>query len=321
MSWLSNPLNTYTQPNASFFTPIWEKGLDLADQVVTATNAISALSLAEPDLSGIVLSQTSPPGGALTLPVSPIGISITTPAVGADPDDARIIRLLDQIEAQLNARLANSVIETATYNRAVDRETEAQSTGYTNYLANAASDGFPKSPGQDAGVFIFFETEKKGKLSTISRDVMIFKFNADKEAIDALQVLESNALNFYNAQEDIMVKRVGMFNDINRITISLFQAEVQAYETQGRLSIEEARLIYAQIDSINALNANLTSLAIKKAEVMQAYQLGRFGQLVEANKAIGGTLGQLCATMFNTINYSQSWSQSVSWSGSESVSS
>ena len=200
----------------------------------------------------------------------------------------------------------------------MDRETAAQATGYANYLANAVSNGFSSAPGQDAGVFIFFETEKKTKLSALNREVMIFKFDADQKAIDSLQALESNALNFFNAQEDVMVKRVDLLNDINRITISLFQSEVQAYETEGRVTIEQAKLSYAQIDSINALNANLTNLAMEKVKVMQQYQLGRFGQMVEANKAIGGTLGQLTATMFNTINYSQSWSQGVSWSGSES---
>jgi hypothetical protein len=320
MSWLNNPLNTYTQPDNSFFTPIWAKGLQLADDVVAATNAISALAIPEPDLSGITLSQTDPSSVSVILPTAPGTLAITPPVPGSDPDATRIIRLLDQIEAWLNARLANDTIDTAIFNRAVDRETALMLTSYDNYIDNNASNGFSAATGQDQFAFVFFEKERKAKLSEQNRDVMIFKFEADQKAIDALQVLESNALNFFNSQEDVMVKRVGIFNDINRIAISLYQAEVQAYETTGRMKIEEVRLLTDKINSINALNSNLTNLALEKAKILNTYYLGRYQNLAEAQKAIGATLGQLTATMFNTISYSQSWSQDIRWSGSESVS-
>jgi hypothetical protein len=317
MSWLNNPLNTFTQPNDSFFVPIWDRGLKLADDVVAATNAIAALALPEPDLSGITLSQTDPSGAVLVLPDAPGQITIVPPVPGSDPDATRIIRLLDQIESWLNARLANATIDTTIFNRAVDRETALMATSYDNYIANNSSNGFSAATGQDQFAFVYFEKERKSKLSEQNRDVMIYKFEADQKAIDSLQVLESNALSFFNAQEDVMVKRVGIFNDINRITISLYQAEVQAYESTSRMKVEQVRLLTEQINAVNALNANLTNLAMEKAKVLNSYYLGRYQNLAEAQKSIGATLGQLAATMFNTINYSQSWSQGVSWSGSE----
>ena len=320
MSWLNNPLNTFTQPDSSFFSPIWAKGLALADDVVGATNAISALAIPEPDLSGITLSQIDPTGVSVSLPAAPGTISITPPVPGSDPDATRIIRLLDQIEAWLNARLANDTIDTAIFNRAVDRETALMAAAYDNYIDNQSSNGFSAATGQDQFAYVYFEKERKAKLSEQNRDVMIFKFEADQKAIEALQVLESNALNFYNAQEDVMVKRVGMFNDINRIAISLYQAEVQAYEATGRMKIEEARLSVGLTDSINLLNKNLTDLALEKVKILNTYYLGKYQNLAEAQKAIGATLGQLSATMFNTINYSQSWTQTVSWHGNESIS-
>jgi len=319
MTWLNDPLNTFYIPPypGDIFGEIWQKGLDLTDDVVAATNAISALTLDPQDLSGITLTQTSPMDVILSIPPAPPAVAINSPTLGSDPDSALIVSLLAQIRAAWEARLANATIDTAIFNRAVDRETKAQTASYENYLASQSSNGFSSATGQDQAMFAVFEKEKKGKLSEINREVMIYKFEADAKAIEGLQALENSALAFYVAQEEVMVKRVELLNAINNIILDHYRADVQAYETTGRITIEQAKFLIEQINSINVLNSNLTNLAVEKVKVAQAYEMGRFGQMVEANKAVGATLGQLTATMFNTINYSQSWSQGVSWSGSE----
>lgn len=329
MTWINEPLNTVSTPNYQYFDGIWQQGLDLASDVVTATNAIADLTLNPQDLSGITLTQTDPTSITLTLPDAPTPISVTSPTPGADPNDALIITLIANIRAQLEYRLANATglnatVEAALFSRGVDRETALQAENYNNYLANQASNGFSSASGNDAAAFIAFETQKKQKLSDLSREIMITQANLEqtnvKDALQQMNALAQNSITLLNFQEDIMVKRVGLFNDINRIAISLYESDVRAYETTGRITIEQSKFLIEQINSINGLNANLTNLAFEKVKVNQAFELGRFGQMVEAHKAIGATLGQLSATMFNTINFSQSWGQSVSWSGSESVS-
>jgi len=329
MTWISEPLNTVSTPDYQYFDGIWQQGLDLANDVVTATNAIASLTLDPQDLSGITLTQTDPSSITLTLPSAPTPITVTPPTPGADPDDALIITLIAAIRAQLEYRLENptglaAAVESALFSRGVDRETALQAEGYNNYLANQASNGFSSASGNDAAAFIAFETQKKQKLSDLSREIMITQANLEqtnvKDALQQMNVLAQNSITLLNSQEDIMIKRVEVFNDINRVAISLHEANIRSYETTGRITIEEAKLLTEQVNSINSLNANLTNVALEKVKVNQAFELGRFGQMVEAHKAIGATLGQLSATMFNTINFSQTWSQDVRWSGSESVS-
>lgn len=331
MTWINAPLNTVTVPPPSYgyIEQLWQKGYDLITDIKAATTAISSLALPEPDLTGITLTQTDPSGVSIVLPSAPTPISITPPTPGSNPDDSLIITLIAAIRAQLEYRLANPTglaasVESALFSRGVDRETALQAESYNNYLANQASNGFSSASGNDAAAFIAFETQKKQKLSDLQREIMITQANLEqtnvKDALQQMNVLAQNSIALLNSQEDIMVKRVQIYNDINKITIDLYAADVNAYQTTGNMTVEKARLLTEQVNAINDLNANLTNVALEKVKVMNAYELGKHQTLSEDQKAVGATLGQLSASIFNTVSYSESWSESKSWSGSESVS-
>jgi hypothetical protein len=314
-------------------------------------NKIANLSLAPPDFTGITPDLIHPSIGGVVLPTAPTQPLINVPSVGNDPDipvlttaliatDALIADLIAQIKANLEARLShatglNPVVEAALFGRAVDRETGLMRTGYENYLSNNASVGFSAAPGQDQAAFIAFERDRKGKLSDINRDIMVKQAELEQsniqKTLDSYQALESqlfgqkqsneaNELRLYDSKEEVMVKRVGLLNDINHITVENYAQDVEAYATTGRVTMEQAKLLLEQVNAVNGLNSSLAGIALEKLKVVNSYNIGKYQAVTEAEKAIGATLGQLSATLFNTMNYSQSWSHGISWSGSESLS-
>ena len=318
MTWINAPLNTTTSIPAEVYD-LFTQGAALADSVVAATNAITALSIAPLDLTGITHSQVDPASVALSLPIAPSDITITAPTIGTDPSDVMILSLLNTAKSNLEARIADTP-ELAVFSRARDRETALLAEGYNNYLANNASLGFSSATGQDQAAYMQFESAKNAKLSDINREIMIAQYDADLKTLEAVIACASQAQILYNSQEDVMVKRVGLYNDINRLVLESHTHKIQVYESTGRITVEQAQFLTAQVNATNALNTNITNVALEKLKLMDNHAQNEYNAYLEANKSVGATLAQLSATMFNTINYSRSWSESTSWSGSESLS-
>jgi len=318
MTWINSPLNTVTGIPGEVYN-LFAQGAALADNVVAATDAITALSIAPLDLSGITHTQLDPSSVVLTLPIAPSDITITPPTLGSDPSDTMIISLLTTAKTNLEARLADTP-ELAVFSRARDRETAALTEGYNNYLANNASMGFSSVSGQDQAAYMKFESAKLAKLSDINREIMIAQYDADLKTLEAVISCAGQAQSLYNGQEDVMVKRVNLYNDINRIVLDHHAQLIQVYESTGRLTTAQAEFLTAQVNATNALNTNNTNVALEKLRLQDNHAQNEYNAYLEANKSVGATLAQLSATMFNTINYSRSWSESKSWSGSESLS-
>lgn len=342
MPWINQPLNTYTQPNSIYFDGLYQKGLDLAGNVQTATNAIAALTIADPNFTGIDPTLTDPGSVTLpsfpTMPSAPTFTAVTAPAdvtpptltLGLAVAYTDIAALISSMKTALTPIINDPThaVEIALFSRAVDRETAAQSQGYQNYLDNQSSMGFASAPGQDQAIYAMFEKDKLEALSAINRDIMIASYQTafDKlqgvlsSEIDAKKAAEGNDIDLYEAEADAKFNRIRTLGEVNRILIEQYKSQIDATIASGNLSAEQGKMLLAQVDAINSKNTMLTNIALEKIKVMDSHNIGKYNALSEGQKAIGATLGQLSATMFNTINYSQSWSQSINWSGSESVS-
>jgi hypothetical protein len=459
MTWINEPLNIITAPNDGFFSDLILKGTRLIDSTVVATNAISKLTIDDPNFLGITPAQVSPLNVGINLPaapsevsvadipalttaaylfdipatpnapqikIAPNSVSIIAPQVGDLPTapqlmtlttnitqlDSWIIELVGSIKSNLFDRLTYATglkpsIEAAIFGRAVDRENKQQSSGYANYMAAQAAMGWSSPSGQNKAAWIAFETDKKGKLSDINRDIMVKQAELEQsntqKTIDALQALESqiyamkdgfeskslaidgNEVQLYGTLVEAMFKRVETFNAINAMTLDKYKSDIEAYISTGKLDgelyaaqiqgysatvsalseqatgnakmvidsyaanlqgyeavgrrvdgkderalrkydsdsrfqSEKAQLLMSQIEATNALNENLTNVALEKLRVMDSHNIGKYGALSEAQKAVGTILGQSAASLFNVMNLSQSWSHSVGWSGSESLS-
>ena len=328
MSWINSPLNNYSMPG-SVFGDLLTQATTLIDSATAAADALSTLALPPTDFSEITHTQIDPSSVTLALPTAPADITLTTPTIGSDPSDTMILSLLGLAKTSLEYRLANptglaSSVEAAIYSRANDRETAAQAESYDNFMASQASNGFSMPSGQSAAAFIYFESKKQAALSALSREIMVNQANLEQsnvqKTLDAVIALTAQAQSLYNAQEDTMIKRVGLLSDFNRLALDHWSAKIQAYAETGQLTAKQADFLMSQVNAINAANSNVTNVALEKLKIVNAYESGRYQAIVENNKAVGGIYGQMSATCMNAMNYSTSWSQSLSWSGNESVS-
>jgi hypothetical protein len=84
--------------------------------------------------------------------------------------------------------------------------------------------------------------------------------------------------------------------------------------------MDEARFRMEQVTALNNMNTQLSGIAFEKLKLISQDNANRAGLANDASKAIAAVLGQLAATLFNSVNISESFGTSKSWSYGESTS-
>jgi hypothetical protein len=352
MAWSNEPLNTIVEPNWNYFDQLYNKGIDYASQAQADIAAIKNIAIEPPvDIPDPTLIDPSSAVGSITMPTSPTKptlITATAPDAIAPPtmmlssvttvslNNTIITYLKGQLEARLtNATGLTSAVETALFNRGRDRITAEAQAAYLKYQAQMAANGFSRPTGAELIAAQEFTKEQLGKISEVNRDIIIKQAELEQanihKVLDQFQALEGllitqmgvadqNETRLFETKSDVLINQIKIINEVNKLAIDSFLGEVQMYEAQGKLTLQNVEMLLKQYGAINDYNKARTDIAIEKARTLNTYYLGRFQNLVEANKAIGSTMGQLSATLFNTMNYSVSWKWGWDWSGNESKS-
>lgn len=344
-------LNSISQPNGAYIDQLYDDGRKLIER---ATNEVSRMSAALPklDFTGINPSLTDPTGGGIgVMPIAPSKPLLMDTPIDAFPlipvlttdtiaSDVILLELVGQIKSHIEYRLSNATglsaaVEAALFGRAVDRETALMRTGFGNYLANQAALGWSSPAGQDQAAFISFEKERKAKLSDINRDIMVKQAELEQsnsqrnlELFQSFQAQlfsqkqsdEANKLRAFEIKMDAVIKKAQLYININKGWIDIYANEVQAYTAQSRATMDEARFRMEQVAAVNELNTQMSMIAMEKLKLLAQDNVQRAGMANEASKAIAAVLGQLSATLMNSINISQTFGTSKSWDYSETLS-
>lgn len=336
--------------NSLYFDNLFAQAQGLIDDGVGYLGAIADSVPPDLDLSGINLNQIDPQGIYTTLPDAPtLSGELLTPTIDDFPAPPELILADVCFANQLNDFIAmvetnfqneldnpyilNETVENAIYSRAADKETANFAAGYENYLANQAANGWEAATGQDQSAYIYFQAKKQGALSDLGREIMIKQAemaqNNVRHALEGLQKLQQDygsltvshdgdKTRLYSAVIDGIIGKINAYSAYNKLLLDRWQAEINAYATTGRLKLEQAQILNNIINGVNGINNNLTNLALEKIRSQAQYGLARWEATTKASEAIGATLGQYAASLFNSINYGKSESMSQSWSGSES---
>lgn len=345
-------LNSQTELNFAYFDKMFDKAGHLIDDAKTELSKISALAVAAPDFTGISPDLIRPDSvtldGLPALPISPMLLDVPIDNFPASPvlttklvaTDAILSDLIAKEILNIQYRIDNPTglkvaVEEALFGRAVDRETKLQRTGYDNYLASSSAMGWSSPSGQDQAVFIAFETEKKGKLSDVNREIMTTQANLEQsnlhrnlELLQAFQAQlfgqkqadEANSITLYGADIDRVIKHAELYININKSRIDLFGESVRAYVAEVGAGIDRAKFYTEQINGLNGLNSQLSAIAMEKIKLLSTHALGSYQATVEAEKGIAAVMAQLSANLFNTLHMGFSQSTGESWSYGESVS-
>lgn len=345
-------LNSEPTLSGSFIDKLFDDGRKLIADATKEITKITAVTLAKPDFTGVTPNLENPSDITLAgLPTAPTKPILDNVPIDAFPDKpilttaliatdslltATIARIIGQIEQRINyATGLSPTVEAAIFGRGVDRETKQTQAAYQAYIDNQAAMGWSSPSGQDRAAFIAFEAEKKGKLSDLSRDIMTKQAdleqantqrnlelyqNLQAQLFSQKQSDEANKIQLFSTSVDAVIKKAQLYIDINKSWVDIFSNEVEAYKALANVGIDEAKFRMDQVSALNAMNTQLSSVAMQKLNIMLEYEKSNAALATEGAKGIAAVMGQLAATQMNAISLGESFSYGKHWSYGESVS-
>lgn len=345
-------LNTITSVNDSYLDRLFDEAVKALTAATNAVNGMSTALTPFPDFSGLTTALINPSDIALgalpAIPTKPLLLDVPIGQMPSAPylwttviaDKDMIIGVINRLISEIESLLANpygvmGAMFDAIYSKAIDDETNLQRTGLQSYLATNAAMGFESASGQDQAAFMRFELEKKGKLSSVRRDIMVKQIDTEvqikQKALDQLlslnarlldlkQASEGNELSLYDSQKKTVIDTAMLYIDINKGFIDIYASEIQAYSSLTGVTIEEAKFRMEQYRQVNEMNIQLTNISLEKIKLIEAHYTSNAQLGIEKIKSIAAVNGQVGANWMNGINLSQSFSTGKSWGYSESIS-
>jgi hypothetical protein len=345
-------LNQITEVNASYIDRLFDEGMDLINRATNEIMSITDNVLPDIDFSGVTPSLIDPSSvaiGALpTMPTKPVLMDVpigTMPespvlTMGIVANDSLLTTTISNIIAQIQQRINYATglrpdIEQAIFGRGIDRETKTVRNSFNNFLSAISGRGWSSPSGQNKSLFATLETEKRQKLSELSREIMNKQAELEQSNIQQNLVLyqtlnaqladmkrsdEANKVSLYGVSIDAIIKKAQVYIAVNQSYVDTFASEVQAYAALSSTILSDAKLRLEQVTALNTLNIQYSDIAMKKLELLNAHDASKAGLANEASKAIASIMSQLSATLMNSINISESFSTGKSWSYGESVS-
>jgi len=345
-------LNTITAVNDSYLDRLFDTGIGLINKAVTEITSITDNVLPDIDFSGVTPSLIDPStvaiGALPVMPTKPVLMDVpidTMPVLpvltmGIVANDTLLTTTISSIIAQIQQRITYATglrpdIEQAIFGRGVDRETKTVRNSFNNFLSAISGRGWSSPSGRNKSLFSTLETEKRQKLSELSREIMNKQAELEQSNIQQNLVLyqtlnaqladmkrsdEANKISLYGVGIDAVIKKAQVYIAVNQSYVDTFASEVQAYAALSSTILSDAKLRLEQVTALNTLNIQYSEIAIKKLELLNAHDAASASLATEASKAIAAIMGQLSATLMNSINISQSFSTGKSWTYGESVS-
>jgi len=215
----------------------------------------------------------------------------------------------------LKGRIANggtglpAAIETAIWNRARDRESQLARGAEQDVLRQDAALGFPLPAGGAQAKLMRIRTDSNAKMISIGRDIAIkqaelelsnvqkalelitpveqvfvqYETSCRQRVLEAVRQANEASLQIYDA----LLKGYLAAEETRKIGVSLYQAEIQAYEAKARAYQAEISAEQAKADVNKAiveqyvaeLGANNALLEAYKAEVEATVAVGRMEEL------------------------------------------
>lgn len=311
-----------------------------------ANDAIAKANDAADALSALVIPESGTPDSfvpfdfnnlSLVMPAAPTVPTLNEPDLSGDKPvkptltmslvatDAIISDLIATIKSELLARLSgNSVIENALFQRFKDKAIAEFTAAFASVKSALSSSGWsrPTGKGQNSVEELYLKATI-AETGNFAREVSIIQHQEQQKILDQLLNLESNLINakagdesnkirLYDSEWQGYINNIRIYNDLNQMITAMYAAQVQGYAATGRLKTEEMQVLMAKINAINTAHEQLASISIKKIEMINAYNIAKFGANSEAYRAAGGIYGQLASTALNGMNISTSFSYSQS---------
>jgi len=345
-------LNTITSVNDSYIDRLFDEGMDLITRATNEITSISDNALSDIDFSGVTPSLIDPStvaiGALPTMPTKPVLMEVPIDNMPSSPvltmgivaNDTLLTTTISSIIAQIQQRIDYATglrpdIEQAIFGRGIDRETKTVRSAFNNFLSTVSGRGWSSPSGQNKSLFATLETEKRQKLSELSREIMNKQAELEQSNIQQNLVLyqslnaqladmkrtdEANKVSLYGVSIDAVIKKAQVYIAVNQSYVDTFASEVQAYAALSSTILSDAKLRLEQVTAVNTLNIQYSEIAIKKLELLNAHDSSKAALATEASKSIAAIMGQLSATLMNSINISQSFTTGKSWGYDETVS-
>lgn len=228
---------------------------------------------------------------------------------------APIVTMLQAHIDELNSRIRNggtglpAVVEAAIWNRAYDREAQLARGAEQDVLRQDAALGFPLPAGGVQSKLMRIRTENMAKMATIGRDIAIKQAELElanvQKALELLPAVEQIYVQFESATRQRILDAVRQSNEAalqiydavlkgflaseesRKIGVSVFQAEIQAYEAKVRAYAAEIGAEQSKADVNKAiisqyvaeLEANTALLDAYKSEVEATVAIGKMEEL------------------------------------------
>jgi len=337
-------LNTITTPNAAYLDRLFDEAENLINDASSTITSIADNALTPIDFTGTTPVLTDPSSVAIgtlpTMPTKPVLSDVPIDNMPTAPSltmslvatDNLLSTTISSIIAQIQQRITyatglSPAVEAAIFGRGIDRETKIVRNAFNNFLSAVSGRGWGRPSGQSKSLFATLETEKRQKLSELSREIMTKQAELEQSNIQQNLTLyqtlsqqlavmktsdEANKISLYGVSIDAVIKKAQVYISVNQSYVETFASEVQAYAALSSTTLEEAKFRTAQIESLNNMNMQLSQNALEKLKILSEYDAQVAGLANEAAKAISAVMGQLAATLMNPINISQTFANNKS---------